>query len=95
MANEHHLLAVIRTRILESGTHRQHWGELRREVFPAQLAWLSLKAWCAENGIDCELVFGQSSRNAEVQFCKRSKAASAPVPAGEVTCEVRAAPTPA
>ena len=93
MANEHHLLAVIRARILESGSHRHHWGELRREVFPAQLAWLSLKAWCAENNIDCELVFGQSSRAAEVQFCRQRKAVNAPAPVREISCSADAAPS--
>ena len=80
MATEHQLLAVIRGHVKQEGSHRQHWGELRREVFPGQMAWLSLKAWCAENGLECELVFGQSSKAAEVQFSRQGNAPRALAP---------------
>lgn len=71
MTTEHPLLATIRTAILGSGTHLEHWGSLRREVFSGETAWAGLKAWCAENAIDCELAFSQSSKAAQVQFRKR------------------------
>lgn len=81
MTQDHELLAQIRAGIQATGTHRHHWGELRREVFPGQVAWLSLKAWCADNQLECELVFGQSSKAAEVQFSRQRKAATALAPA--------------
>ncbi len=81
MAQDHELLAQIRAGIQATGTHRHHWGELRREVFPGQIAWLSLKAWCADNQLECELVFGQSSKAAEVQFSRQRKAQGPLAPA--------------
>lgn len=68
MTTEHSLLASIRAAIGTSGTHTQHWGALRREVFPGESSWAGLKAWCAENDIECDLAFTQSSKAAEVQF---------------------------
>jgi hypothetical protein len=91
MATEHQLLAIIRGHMKQNGSHRQHWGELRREVFPGQMAWLSLKAWCAENGFECELVFGQSSKAAEVQFYKHVRTPQMLAP----TYAAHAAPTQA
>lgn len=70
MTTEHPLLARIREDVLAGGAHSYLWGELRREVFPGEAAWMKLRAWCAQNAFECELAFGQSSRNAEVQVRK-------------------------
>jgi hypothetical protein len=70
MTTEHSLLASIRAAMGTAATHTHHWGSLRREVFPGETSWQGLKAWCAENGFECELAFAQSSRTAEVQFRK-------------------------
>lgn len=74
---EHPLLAAIRAGIAATRTHSAHWGNLRREAFPGPTAWRGLKAWCAENAFECELAFGQSSRDASVQFRALTKAAAA------------------
>lgn len=71
MEGEHSLLAGIRAGVGAAGTHIEHWGALRREVFPGTESWPGLKAWCAENALECELTFGQSSKTAQVQFRKR------------------------
>jgi hypothetical protein len=71
MTTEHSLLASIRAAIGATGTCSQHWGVLRREVFPGEGSWLGLKAWCAENAMECDLAYTQSSKSAEVQFRKR------------------------
>ena len=39
-------------------------------MFPAQPAWINLRAWCADNDLVCELIVGESSKEAEVQFRK-------------------------
>jgi hypothetical protein len=70
MTTEHPLLAGIRESVRANGVVSRHWGELRREVFPGQPAWINLRAWCADNELVCELIVGESSREAEVQFCK-------------------------
>jgi hypothetical protein len=73
MTTEHALLAGIRTAIAATGWHSHGWGELKREAFPGPEAWLGLKAWCAENAIECEMGFGQSSKAAQVQFRRQRK----------------------
>jgi hypothetical protein len=72
MTTEHSVLASIRAAIGASGTHSQHWGALRREVFAGEASWAGLKAWCAENGFECDLAFTQASKSAEVIF-RRAK----------------------
>lgn len=70
---DHPLLSDIRARVETDGAYAHHWGELRREVFPGIDSWLGLKAWCAENGLDCELAYTQASKSAQVQFRKLRK----------------------
>lgn len=74
MTEEHPLLAAIRNAVAASGVHSQHWGELRRTVFP-DTSWAGLKAWCTDNTFVCELALNQSSRDAQVQFRRQKKAA--------------------
>ena len=78
MTNDHPLLAGIRAGINETGAHSHHWGELRREVFPGETSWISLKAWCAENAFECDMTFNQASKGSHVQFRKLRKTAVAP-----------------
>jgi hypothetical protein len=73
MTSEHSLLASIRAGIAATGWHSQGWGELRREVFPGPASWPGLKAWCADNAIECELGYSQSSKGAQVQFRRQRK----------------------
>jgi len=94
MTTEHPVLTGIREGVRANGSHRCHWGNLRREVFPDQAAWISLRAWCAENDLECQLSFGESSRQAEVHFIKSVKfAAPASAPAPDDAAGV--APSPA
>lgn len=80
MNDEHPLLGAIRAAVGETGVHLQHWGQLRREAFPAT-SWTGLQAWCAQNTIACELAFSQSSKKAEVQFRRLKKAQGQSLPA--------------
>jgi hypothetical protein len=73
MTTEHSLLSGIRDAIAATGWHSHGWGELRREVFPGPESWPGLKAWCAENAIECQLAYSQSSKGTEVQFRRRRK----------------------
>ena len=92
MATEHPVLTGIRDSVLAKGSHTCHWGNLRREVFPADpTAWVTLRAWCAGNDLECQLSFGESSKQAEVHFLKAIRLAPAPL----VTDAVGAAPSPA
>jgi hypothetical protein len=92
MTTEHPMLTGIRESMKANGSHTCHWGKLRREVFPDRPAWIALRAWCAENDFECDLSFGEASKEAEVHFRKaRPAAAAAPPP----TDAVRAAPNPA
>jgi hypothetical protein len=91
---EHPLLAGIREGVQANGNHVCHWGELRREAFPAQPAWINLRAWCIDNGLECELAFGDSSREAEVHF-RRIQAAPVVPPAQVASDAVGGAPSPA
>lgn len=92
MTTEHSVLAGIRDSVCANGSHTCHWGNLRREVFPGQTAWISLRAWCAENDLECQLSFGESSRDAEVHFLKAIKVRA---PAAVATDAVGVAPSPA
>lgn len=74
MNTDHPLLAGIRAGIDTHGAHSHHWGELRREVFPGVDSWLGLKAWCAENALECELTFSERSKAAQVQFRRARRA---------------------
>lgn len=73
------MLTNIRTALEAGGTHSQHWGELRREVFSGEESWANLKAWCEDNAYECELAFSQSSKAAHVQFRRKRKVAAAAV----------------
>jgi hypothetical protein len=73
---DHPLLNGIRTNIDTTGSYSHHWGELRREVFPGVDSWLGLKAWCAENALECELAYSQSSKGTHVQFRRLRKQAA-------------------
>lgn len=92
MTPEHPVLTGIRESVRAKGSHTCHWGNLRREVFPDQAAWITLRNWCAENDLECQLSFGESSRQAEVHFIKAVKF-PAPVAAPADTAD--AAPSPA
>jgi hypothetical protein len=94
MSTDHPVLASIREHVLSSGSYTCHWGKLRREVFEAQPAWINLRAWCAANDLECDLCFGESSKQAEVHF---RKAGPAPILRPEAPAPVEAvqAPTPA
>lgn len=91
MTTEHPVLAGIRDSVRANGSHTCHWGNLRREVFPAQAAWIELRAWCAANGLECQLSFGESSKEAEVHFIKAIKFPEAAQPSANA---VLAAPSP-
>lgn len=71
--HDHPLLANILASVSSTGSHNQHWGQLRREVFPGEDSWARLKAWAAGHNLDCALAFSQSSKGAEVQFLKLGK----------------------
>jgi len=92
MTTEHPVLAGIRDSVRANGKHTCHWGNLRREVFPDKAAWIELRAWCAEHDLECQLSFGEASRQAEVHFIKAIKLAP-PAPAASEA--VGAAPSPA
>jgi hypothetical protein len=92
MTTEHPVLTGIREGVRANGSHRCHWGNLRREVFPDQAAWVHLRNWCAANDLECQLSFGEASKHVEVHFMKAIKNA-APVPVA--TDAVGAAPSPA
>ncbi|HUS25077.1 MAG TPA: hypothetical protein VM369_09015 [Candidatus Binatia bacterium] len=83
MSEEHPFLARVRAAIAATGWHTEHWGALRREVFPGAAAWSLLQQWCMANVIVCELTFGESSKSACVQF-RRAGTTRLPVapPAG-------------
>ena len=81
MTTEHPVLTGIRDGVRAKGSHTCHWGNLRREVFPAQAAWIELRAWCAENDLECQLSFGEASKEAEVHFIKAIKLPEAAQPA--------------
>jgi hypothetical protein len=93
MTIEHPLLAGIRESVLANGIYSHHWGELRREVFPGQPAWINLRAWCIDNGLECDLTFGEASKEAEVQFRKADPATIAN-PAPVITTPISVAPIP-
>lgn len=94
MTSEHPVLTGIRETVRANGSHRCHWGNLRREVFPDQAAWVHLRNWCAENDLECQLSFGEASKQAEVHFMRAMKDA-APAPAPTIGDTVAATPTPA
>lgn len=90
---DHPLLTDIRQGITATGSHTHHWGELRREVFPGVASWVALKAWCAENAIECELSYGQSSRASQVQFRRQRKADLAVQAAVQAAAQTATQPT--
>jgi hypothetical protein len=94
MTTEHPVLTGIREGVRANGSYRCHWGNLRREVFPDQAAWVHLRNWCAENDLECQLSFGEASKHAEVHFMKAMKDAS-PAPAPTLGDTAEATPTPA
>jgi hypothetical protein len=80
MTTEHPVLAGIRDSVRANGSHTCHWGNLRRDVFPGKAAWIELRAWCAENDLECQLSFGEASKHAEVHFIRAIKLPAAAAP---------------